>query len=307
MKLILLLLALISFSAVAVPFPAPGYRDGTEAIMKKYQDEGLELLAEKSIQGIQVKLHLAKSAKDAIAAGKFIVPDPAFNQEKFNAFIFDTFETSLTYFRQIDLNEELTELNLVLLDKGGDVGTISAATQWTRVLDLHLVRWHKSFIRKHMASYTNLSSIHEFGHVINYMYSPKEPKYYRELAAVFVECLHLIQLYGLESFQKTYLKTFPGKIADVNLVNDRKAANMPVIRTIAYTFFKKLYDGTYKGPAEPKKLSEDFVMTNLMSNTDEDAGLDEAFKKVGIALTADVLRADTIKDLTPASPAPSEL
>lgn len=289
---------------MAGPFPAKDYYDRTSVMMKEHEQQGLELSDERTIEGIKVRLYLSGSAKSAIEKGAFMVPDLQYSQEKLNSFIFETFESSLAYFRVLDPAEEIKELNLVLLDNGGDKGTISETGGLSRLIELHLVRWHKYLLKKskHLVA---VSSVHELAHVINYMYSPKETKFHREMAAVLLECLHLIQLYGIETFSKSYQRNFTTKMDDLGPLDSVSYTNMNVIRNIAFLLMKNLYNGTYKGPAEPKKVTEEFAMNYLKNPNDDEQGFNLSLQELGItdsegnALTLQKLREDTKAFLTP--------
>ena len=298
MKIILSsLVVLFSLNIWAQEFPAPGYRDTTESAMKEL-GKGLELMQEKAIEGIQVKLYLAKSAKTAIEKQAFLVKDPDFNQQKLNDFILKNFELSLTYFRSIAPGDELKELNLVIVDQGGDKGTISEVPVHSRVIQLHLVRWHKYYL-KNTEHYVAVSSIHEFGHVINYMYSPKEVKLHREMSGVLLECLNLIQLYGVEWFNKAYLYYYTSKILDTSTILDSNYTNMNVVRSLAFTLFTNIYNGTYKGSTEARALTEQLIISYIKNPTDDAKGMDQAFEQAGLldgagkSLTLATLQQDT--------------
>lgn len=288
---------LFSLNIWAQEFPAQGYRDQTEVAIKDL-GKGLDLLEEKTIEGIQVKLYLAKSAKTAIEKQAFLVKDPDYNQQKLNDFIFKTFESSLTYFRTISPGNEIKELNLVIVDQGGDKGTISEVPFHSRVIQLHLVRWHK-YLLKNSEHYVAVSSIHEFGHVINYMYSPKETKLHREMSGVLLECLNLIQLYGMEFFNKAYLYYYTSKISDVSQILDSNYTNMNVVRSQAFVLFTNIYNGTYKGSAEPRELTEKFIISYIKNPLDDAQGFDQSLEQLnlldsnGKALTLATLKQDT--------------
>ncbi|HXH74111.1 MAG TPA: hypothetical protein VNJ08_04055 [Bacteriovoracaceae bacterium] len=286
----------LSLEVSADVFPVPGYTDRTTGVMTEHEKKGIEVSAERSIEGIQVKLYISQSAKTAIANSAFLIPDAGYDQDKFNSFILDTFETSLEYLRQINPNQEVKILNLVLIDKGGDVGTISEVPVHSRVIELHLGRWHKYFLRD-AKSFVAVSSIHEFAHIINYIYSPKETRLHREMTGVMVECLNFIQLYGMESFLASYRKSFTSKMTDLTVFNSDVYTNMNVIRNMAFIFFQNLYSGTYTGSTDSRKTSEEFVMNYLMNSKDDQSGFDDALTKAGIKLTFKQLREDTLKDL----------
>lgn len=296
-RILSILALLFSLNIWAQDFPAPGYRDTTEAAMKDL-GKGLELLEEQAIEGIQVKLYLAKSAKTAIEKQAFLVKDPEYNQNNLNAFIFKTFQSSLSYFRLISPGDEIKELNLVIVDQGGDKGTISEVPVHSRVIQLHLVRWHKYYLKK-SEHYVAVSSIHEFGHVINYMYSPKEVKLHREMSGVLLECLNFIQLYGMEVFSKGYQYYYTSKITDLAQILDSNYTNMNVVRNIVFTLFTNIYNGTYKGSAEARELTEKIIIAYIKNPTDEAKGLDQAFEQFGLLdstgapLTLTTLQLDT--------------
>lgn len=295
-----LLLALALFSSLnlwAQTFPAPGYTDQTDREMQRISKD-IELLEEKTIEGIQVKLHLAKSAKAAIAKKAFLVADPEFSQEKLNAYIFKSFESSLSYYRTISPGNELNELNLVIVDEGGDKGTISEVPVHSRVVLLHLVRWHKYYF-KNTEHYTAVSSIHEFGHIVNYMYSPKETKFHREMTGILLECLNLTRLYGLDFFNKAYLWYYTSKISDLSLIVKSEYSNMNVLRYLAFNLFTNVHNGTYKGNDEPVVLLEKLAIAYLKNPADDAKGLNEIFEQVGLVdgtgktLTLSTLQIDT--------------
>lgn len=306
-KMLLPLALLLSFSAQAQEFPAPGYSDQTESVMRSRFGKNIELMTEKQIEGIQVKLHLAKTAKTAIAKQAFLVKDPDYNQEKFNEFIFKSFESSISYFKKISPGDEVKELNLVIVDQGGDKGTISEVSLHSRVIELHLVRWHKYYI-KNSEHYVAVSSIHEFGHVINYMYSPKEFKYHREMTGVLTECLHLVQLFGLDFFNKAYLYYYTNPIKDLSTLLDPNYTDMHVLRNLAFNLFTNIYNGTYKGSAEARELTEKFIISYIKNPVDGSEGLNQAFKEFGLldsageVLTLETLQKDTFTKLSAPKP-----
>lgn len=289
-----------SLFAHAQEFPAPGYSDTTDNTMRSRFGKNIELQEEKAIEGIQVKLHLAKSAKQAIAKGAFLVKDPDYNQEKFNQFILASFEKSISYFKKISPGEEVKELNLVIVDQGGDKGTISEVTLHSRVIELHLVRWHKYYL-KNSEHYVAVSSIHEFGHVINYMYSPNEVKFHREMSGVLTECLNLIQLFGLDWFNKAYIYYYTTTMTDLSQLLNSNYTNMNVVRNLAFTLFTNIYNGTYKGNAEARELTEKVIISYIKNPVDGDQGLNQAFAEFelvdadGKTLTLGTLQKDTQK------------
>jgi hypothetical protein len=280
MRILSSLVLLFSLNLWAQEFPAPGYKDQTENTMKELA-KGLSPIEEKEIEGIQVKLYLAKSAKTAIEKQAFLVKDPDFSQQKLNDFIFKAFQSSLTYYRSIAPGNEIKELNLVIVDQGGDKGTISEVTQHSRVIQLHLVRWHK-YLVKNTPHYVDVSSIHEFGHVINYMYSPKEAKLHREMSGVLLECLNFIQLNGIEAFNKVYLYYYTSKITDLAQILDLNYTNMSVIRSQAFFLLSSIYNGTYKGITNARELTEKLVISYITNPVDEAKGFDQAFEQVGL-------------------------
>lgn len=296
-NLIFATLLLSSFNLWAQSFPAPGYSDQTDREMQRLKND-IELLEEKTIEGIQVKLHLAQSAKKAIAKKAFLVADPDFSQEKLNAYIFKNFESSLAYYRSISPGNELSELNLVIIDEGGDKGTISEVPVHSRIVLLHLVRWHKYYL-KNTEHYTAVSSIHEFGHIMNYMYSPKETKFHREMTGILLECLNFIRLYGIEFYTKAYPYYYTSKITDLSLILKSEYTNMNVLRNLAFVFFTNVHNGTYKGSADAVQLLETLTIAYLKNPTDDSQGLDEVFKQAGLTdaegktLTLATLQNDT--------------
>lgn len=296
-RILSLLVVLFSLNLWAQEFPAPGYKDQTESTMKDVA-KGLSPIEEKEIEGIQVKLYLAKNAKSAIEKQAFLVKDPEFSQQKLNDFIFKAFQSSLTYYRSISPGTEIKELNLVIVDQGGDKGTISEVTVHSRVIQLHLVRWHKYMV-KNTPHYVDVSSIHEFGHVINYMYSPKETKLHREMSGVLLECLNFVQLNKMEVFTKAYPFYYTSKMTDLSLILNPEYTNMNVVRNMAFVLFTNVYDGTYKGPSEAKALLEKMIISYIKNPIDDSKGLDQAFEQAGIldsageVLTMATLQKDT--------------
>ena len=291
------LILLFSLNLWAQEFPAPGYKDQTESAMKDVA-KGLSPIEEKEIEGIQVKLYLAKSAVSAIEKQAFLVKDPEYSQQKLNDFIFRAFQSSLTYYRTISPGNEIKELNLVIVDQGGDKGTISEVTVHSRVIQLHLVRWHKYMV-KNTAHYVDVSSIHEFGHVINYMYSPKETKFHREMSGVLLECLNFVQINKMEVFTKAYPYYYTSKISDLSQILNSEYTNMNVIRNLAFVLFTNVYNGTYKGPMEAKGLLESMIISYIKNPIDDAKGLDQALEQSGVldsvgnTLTMATLQKDT--------------
>ena len=300
-KILSALVLLFSLNIWAQEFPAPGYSDTTEASMREVA-KGLSPIEEKSIEGIQVKLYLSKSAEKAIEKQAFLVKDPEYSQQKMNDFIFKTFESSLAYFRSIAPGDEIKELNLVIVDQGGDKGTISEVTQHSRVIQLHLVRWHKYMVKNNL-HYVDVSSIHEFGHVINYMYSPRETKLHREMSGVLLECLNFIRINGMETFTKAYPYYYTSKMTDLSPILNPEYTNMNVVRNLAFLLFTNVYSGVYKGQFEAQELTEKMVIAYIKNPIDDSKGLDQAFAQFGLLdaaggpLTLSTLQKDTLNSL----------
>jgi hypothetical protein len=284
-------------------FPAAAYQDRTAQLLPNYQRDGIELQLERTIAGIQVRLYLSNTAKQAIAKSAFLQPDSNFSQSNLNQFIMTSFESSLEYFRVLHSEQDIRELNLVIVDRGGDRGSISEVPVHSRIIELHLVRWHK-YMLKNQPQYVNLSSIHEFAHIVNYMYSPGETKYHREMTGVLIESLNLIRLYGADYYLNNYRRLFAGAISNPEQIGSDAYTSMPVIRHIAYRLISNLYREIYRGPRDSRLTAEDFVMTYLKNTKDDVAGFDDSLKVTNIlnsegqVLTLAKLRIDTLANLS---------
>jgi|GEM_PF-3797327 len=300
-RLFLLTFFLLCFSIGA---GAEVYKDRTSQLWPTYQREGVDLQEERMIAGIKVRLFLSNTAKQAIEKKAFLQPDPNYNQANLNQFILSSFSSSLDYFGQLHLVQahDVPELNLVIVDRGGDRGSISEVPVHSRIIELHLVRWHKSML-KNQPHYVNLSSIHEFAHVVNYMYSPGETKYHRELGSVFVEGLNLVKLYGVDYYLNNYRRLFAGTITNPELIQSDAYNGMPILRHLAYRLFANLLNNVYKSTGDVLPTLEDFTMNYLLNTKDDVIGFDDSLKTIkiidseGRTLTMAKLRSDTLSGL----------
>lgn len=159
--------------------------------------------------------------------------------------------------------------------------TISSAKTNSRLILADIRRWHKLY-RGQRSYLSTTTSIHEFVHLVNYRLDPKEEKLHRELVAICFELLNFRRKGGQKAFDQLYLRSAAGPLREPRQVLDTKYTSNAPLRYIAHFFFRKVYDGTYRVPAQPLPALERFAALYLAGPQVGYAGFNDACREAKI-------------------------
>ena len=256
--------------------------DETERNLDILKSHGLAELGKFEASRINVNYYITASAQNIIDTGNFDIQGESFSLDRFLDFIEDKFRNNIGYFQDIANRRNINELHLVIEDFGEErANNISVAIINTRIIKIDVRRWHKLYLgrRQYLA---NLTSIHEFTHINNYILDNDEVKLHRELSAIIFESLSYIKNEGEPAYIHAYLRNVAGNLeSPENILNEEYSGMVP-LRHLAHYFIENIINGGYAVEGNKIEKLEDFAYSYLADSENGDKGFDDACLAMGI-------------------------
>ncbi|MBC7690336.1 MAG: hypothetical protein H7222_01080 [Methylotenera sp.] len=267
-------------------------------------------------------LRLTAAAKKILlekdfAVGGMALTDPTFTQDDFFAFIKSQFTSTVTAFNRDILKSDtkIKEVYLVLDDL--KAATFSQAETFARIISLDVRKWHQIKIQPSKRYLGELSSYHEFTHVVNYFHDAGDDRLTRERMAVLGEEIRLQNLYNpMDAVTfKFYLNNMAAPLkrpVDSSFFTALKSDGRPdmdLVRRTIFTLSKGVKEGEYRFPdppaEEPARIAAGVSVLQrcladlLQDQVSGEASFDATFKKEGLkdASGADLTWAKLESDL----------